>query len=262
MKKIALIVGCFLCSLCSIHATQKSLAPLLMQLQQQTADSSKHAINQQLIEQLTSYLSQQNALQARIDSLPYIGAVCDKDSTLRIISWNYGLQNGSYATHAIFIKKTGKDKNILHVFSTTETQLPEPKKVYQAKNWYGALYYRIVKQKNRYLLLGYAAYQPDTRVKLIDVLNYKNSKPVLGEAIFNCHGKKQHRMVFEYSSRVQMLLQYDERQKAFIFDHLSPEEPSMQGVPAYYGPDFSYNGLFYRKKNWTLQEDLDLKNIE
>ncbi len=260
MKKIALIVGCLLCSMCSIHATQKSLAPLLMQLQQVVADSIKHATNQQLIEQLTTYLSQQNALRARIDSLPYIGAVCDKDSTLRIVSWNYGLQNGSYATNAIFIKKVGKNKNLLHVFSTQQAQLPQPKKVYQAKNWYGALYYRIVKQKNRYLLLGYSTYQPDTRVKLIDVLNYRSNKPVLGESAFDCQGKKQHRMVFEYSSRVQMQLQYDESRKAFIFDHLSPEEPSMQGIRAYYGPDFSYDGLFYRKKYWTLQEDLDIKN--
>ena len=50
--------------------------------------------------------------------------------------------------------------------------------------------------------------------------------------------------------------------KGFIFDHLSPEEPSMEGIKASYGPDFSYDGLFYRKKKWTLVSDLDVKNRE
>lgn len=245
-----------------LQAAQKDIAPLLEQLQLPMADSLKHQVSEQIEQKLVTYFSTKDGLKARIDSLSYIGGVADADSTLRIVTWNYGLSDGTYGFHAIFIKKNGKQAPLVHAFSTTQSTLPEINKKYTAKNWYGALYYRIVYHKKQYYLLGYNVYQPSTRVKLIDVLTYTNNRPVLGSKNFQVKNKVQGRMVFEYSSRVQMLLQYDDAQKGFVFDHLSPEEPSMEGIRAYYGPDFSYDGLFYCKKKWTLQEDLDVKNVD
>lgn len=245
-----------------LQAAQKDIAPLLEQLQTPISDSLKHQVSEQIEQALLSYFSTQNALTARLDSLSYIGGAADADSTLRIVTWNYGLSDGTYGCHAIFIKKNGKKAPLVHAFATTQTTLPEINKKYTAKNWYGALYYRIIYYKKQYYLLGYSTYQTSTRVKLIDVLTYVNNRPVLGSKVFEVKNKLQGRMVFEYSSRVQMLLQYDELQKGFVFDHLSPEEPSMEGIRAYYGPDFSYDGLFYRKKKWELQEDLDVKNVD
>lgn len=245
-----------------LHAAQKDIAPLFMQLQTPIADSLKHQVSQQIEQQLLAYFSTPGGFSARIDSLSYVGGVADTDSTLRIVTWNYGLSDGTCGYHAIFIKKNGKQAPLVHAFSTQQANLPELNKKYTAKNWYGALYYRIVYHKKQYYLLGYNTYQTSTRVKLIDVLSYVNNRPQLGNRIFEMGNKLQGRVVFEYSSRAQMLLQYDELQKGFVFDHLSPEEPSMEGIRAYYGPDFSYDGLFYHKKKWTLKEDLDVKNID
>lgn len=259
MKKIISVI-CFCTFFAGAWASQKSLAPLLEQLQQADADSVKIALNKQIKTQLLAYLQANHAFTACIDSLPYIGSVYDADSTLRIVSWNYGLTSGNYGCNAIVVKNRRNKAPWVHVLSTESVSLPNEQKKYTAKNWYGALYYRIIKQKNRYLLLGYTMYQPATRVKLIDVLAYDNGKPYLGEKLFDWNGKIKRRIVFEYSSMVQMLLHYDEVQKGFVFDHLSPEEPSMKDIKAYYGPDFSYDGLFYKKQKWTLQEDLNVKN--
>lgn len=262
MKKYAFIVLLSWCLLLPVWSKQQTIVPLMDQLQQSTCDSLKHALNEQTKAALMNYLRANNAMKAPIDSIPYTGSVYDADSTLRIISWNYALQDGSYGCNALLIKSQRHKAPLLHAFSTQKAQLPNEKKRYTSKNWYGALYYRIIKQKNRYLLLGYSTYCPTTRVKLIEVLRYEKNKPYWGEKIFDIGKQQPYRVVFEYSSRVQMLLHYDAMQEGFIFDHLSPEEPSMKGIKAYYGPDFSYDGLFYCKKKWTLQEDLNVKNAE
>lgn len=225
-------------------------------------DSAKHQLSDSVQATVLQHLTARNALTARLDSVPFMGSIYDADSTLRIVSWNYHLQDGTYGYHAIFIKKQGRKQPLIHAFSTTQANLPTELKKYTIKNWYGSLYYRIIKHKKNYLLLGYSMYQPATRLKLIDVLSYENNKPVLGDKIFDWEGKVKRRVVFEYGSMVQMLLHYDVHQKGFIFDHLSPEEPSMQGIRAYYGPDFSYDGLFYKKRKWTYVSDLDIKNVE
>lgn len=256
-----ILLSCMLLS-SLVQAAQKDIAPLLEQLHSPIADSLKHVVSKQVEQQLVAYFSDDNLLQKTIDSLTYIGSVADADNTLRIVTWNYGLSDGSYGCHAIFIKKNGKKAPLIHAFSTTQTQLPAIHKKYNAKNWYGALYYRIIYYKKKYYLLGYTTYQTATRVKLIDVLTYQKNKPQLGEKVFEVNNKLQWRMVFEYSSYAQMLLHYDEVQKGFIFDHLSPEEPSMDGIRAFYGPDFSYDGLFYHNKKWVLRSDLDIKNLE
>lgn len=260
-KRSWILMGCML-FVSLLQAAQKDIAPLLEQLNTPISDSLKHSLSQQIEQSLLTYLSSNNALQARIDSLPNIGGVADADSTLRIISWNYGLSDGTYGCHAIFIKKNGKKAPLVHAFSTTQSSLPKNNKKYNASNWYGALYYRIVAHKKKYYLLGYSTYQTSTRVKLIDVLTYTGNRPQLGSKEFLVGQKQPLRMVFEYSSRAQMLLHYDEHQKGFVFDHLSPEEPSMEGIRAYYGPDFSYDGLFYQKRKWTYVSDLNIKNME
>ena len=261
MKKYVWIICCLL-GFCNAYAAQQPLISLMQRLQQSMPDSSKHHLSNKIQTQMAQYLNDNQAFTALLDSVPFVGSIYDADSTLRIVSWNYALQDGTYGCHAIFVKKERRKAPLIHVWQTRNVQLPSLQKKYTTKNWYGALYYRIVKHKNTYLLLGYTMYQPATRVKLIEVLQYENNKPVLGDKIFDWNGKIQRRVVFEYNSMVQMLLHYDEAAKGFVFDHLSPEEPSMEGIRAYYGPDFSYDGLFYRKKRWTLQEDLDIKNRE
>lgn len=263
MKKALVIAMGWMLAFSAAWANQQTISQLMEQLQlRQLSDSLKQATNEHIKESLITYLKTHDALRVSVDSIPYMGSVYDADSTLRIISWNYHLQTGKSGCNAIFIKSERKKAPLIHVFSTQQVQLPLEKKRYTPKNWYGALYYRIIKHKQRYLLLGYTMYQPATHVKLIEVLTYEKGKPILGDKIFDIQGKSPYRVVFEYNSMVQMLLRYDSMQKGFIFDHLSPEEPSMEGIKASYGPDFSYDGLFYRKKKWTLVSDLDVKNRE
>ena len=57
-----------------------------------------------------------------------------------------------------------------------------------------------------------------------------------------------------------MTIQYEEKAKRFVFDHLAPSKPIYQNQFEYYGPDFSYDALEYRKGKWVLVENVDVRN--
>ena len=63
-------------------------------------------------------------------------------------------------------------------------------------------------------------------------------------------------------AKANMNIEYDPEHQRFIFDHLSPSEPAFEGVYAYYGPDFTFDSLALKKKLWTLESDIDIKNKE
>ena len=71
--------------------------------------------------------------------------------------------------------------------------------------------------------------------------------------------KRKKRLFFEYSDKVYMQLNYDKSKEMIVFDHLSPSQEKFKGNYQYYGPDFSIDGLFFKKGKWILKEDLDIR---
>ena len=51
-----------------------------------------------------------------------------------------------------------------------------------------------------------------------------------------------------------MSLKFEPEYNRIIYDHLSPETPSMTGFYSYYVPDFSYDAFVFYKSKWILQE--------
>ena len=64
--------------------------------------------------------------------------------------------------------------------------------------------------------------------------------------------------MFEYSSKVVMSLrQYN---GALVFDHLAAKDEMAEGMPQFYGPDFSYDAFFSSRGKWSYEADVDVKN--
>ena len=95
---------------------------------------------------------------------------------------------------------------------------------------------------------------------MIDFLSLEKKRPTFGQKVFKKGNKTFSRMVFEYSYMANMSLVYNSETKQFVFDHLSPEEPSMKGLYQYYGPDFSVDILQERGKIWEYKSDVDVRN--
>jgi len=101
-----------------------------------------------------------------------------------------------------------------------------------------------------------------TNKKVIDVLFFDQWDNItFGAPVFLDENKKlKYRVVFEFSAQAVMLLRYEKKKKMIVFDHLSPTSPSAKGQFQYYGPDFTYDGFYFKKGIWNYRKNLDLRN--
>lgn len=131
-------------------------------------------------------------------------------------------------------------------------------------NWYGALYYKILKNKVKnqvyYTLLSLQYLDYVITRKIIDVLLFDQlGNPVFGAPIFQIDHKIKKRIVFEYSAKVSMNLKYDETLKMIVFDHLAPSESKYKGKYEYYAPDLTFDGFKFQKDRWIYKPNLDIR---
>jgi hypothetical protein len=110
------------------------------------------------------------------------------------------------------------------------------------------------------VLLGWKGNTVKSNKKVIEVLSFKNDRPVFGHTVFDGNGKTRKRVVFEYTRQASMLLNYDEDQHLIVFDHLSPPDKKLTGKYDFYGPDLSYDGYRFTNGRWRYVENLDMKN--
>ena len=225
-------------------------------------DSITYSINEKIKQEVLEFAeTDSNFYKISIGS-SRIGSVISPDSKLKIISWNYKLQDNAFAYEAVIIKNSNKKKPKVKVWSISSKEAfkPTENKTYNSKNWYGSLYYNIIPWKGDYILLGYSTYNNISKVKVIDFLSLEKKRPTFGQKVFKKGNKTYSRMVFEYSFMANMSLVYNSETKEFVFDHLSPEEPSMKGLYQYYGPDFSVDVMQEKGKYWEYKSDVDVRN--
>ena len=238
---------------------ERTTIELFNRLYQATDDSARQAANQSLREHLAVVLTHDSAFDYPFASVTHMGKVMSDDGAVRIISWNYRQDAGTYGYEA-FVMHRQKGKVRVNNLSASKGIKPKESDKYNAKNWYGSLYYNIFAIKGTYYLLGYSTYNDITKIKVIDVLSFSGSDLELGAPVFAVGKKNNLRKVFEYSAKAQMSIQYDAETNRFIFDHLSPSEPALKELFQFYGPDFSYEALSLKKKRWILEDDVDVKS--
>jgi hypothetical protein len=132
------------------------------------------------------------------------------------------------------------------------------------RRWFGAEYYKIIPVnavKTYYVLLGWKGNTVKSTKKVIEVLSFKDDKPVLGLPVFDENGKNRKRIVFEYTRQASMLLRYVPEQKLIVFDHLAPPDPKLKNQKDTYGPDLSYDGYKLENGKWIFRENLDMRNV-
>ena len=132
-------------------------------------------------------------------------------------------------------------------------------------NWTGCVYYKILlskyKNKTTYVLLGWAPHNQLSTRKLIESLNISNTRLQFGVPVFKTGARPRPRLIFEYSYKATMSLNFNSDKKMIVFDNLSSSDPrpEMKTVYSTYGPDMSYNGLKFEKGFWVLYKDIDIR---
>jgi hypothetical protein len=203
------------------------------------------------------------------DSLPAVSKITSADGYVRIYTWILpSREDGTFKYYGIIHRMNPKSRQIkiigLMDFNI-EKEAAEANEL-KSDTWYGAAYYELIEKKinksTQYIVLGWKGNDRLTTKKVIDLLYFDEWDNVtFGAPVFvDDAGKKKYRMIFEYNAQAVMLLRYDKQKKMIVFDHLSPSSPSAKGQFRYYGPDFTYDGLQFKKGLWNYKTNLDLRN--
>ncbi|MBN4065996.1 hypothetical protein JYT51_01530 [Candidatus Amoebophilus asiaticus] len=215
---------------------------------------------------LKKVLEKEGSFEYPFDSLDKISILEPKNHSFRIFTWHLLKDDLTYK-HYGYIQAKNKDNTILYKLIDNSHQITKPEdSILNYRNWYGAHYYTLLENKHKrkkyFTLLGWDGNNRFTTKKLIETLTFnENCEPVFGAPIINAKdGITNTRLIFEYDAQAVMLLRYDKKKKMIIYDHLSPQKPEYEGIYLFYGPDFTYDGLKFKKGKWQLVEHLKLKN--
>ena len=247
----------------------------LLKLRSAKTDEEMDRLNIVFKKEMEAFLKSEGAFDYPFTLLKTIAVLDSEDELVRIINWNIEYTDFSYSYTGFVLKKEeGKEKvTVTELIDKLDPYAPKPEGIIDAKNWYGALYYKIIPfghhGKTEYLLIGWDGGTTGSNFKLMDVLTFSGNSPKFGSPVFKANRTTLKRVVYEYSNLSNMSMRFDPKNGRVVFDHLSPESPVLEGVYSYYIPDMSYDcyRYDYDAENWVLQEDVimtnpDDKNVE
>lgn len=225
------------------------------------SDSVRLQCNDSITLLLNSALQLSESFIYPFDSLVYVGKITSNDNLLRVYTWDIVTDSGLVFS-GFLQSSSGK---ITRLEQRKKAYLPTLKQSISTRDWYGALYYRVVAYKYHkqkiYLLAGWSQCAPQHQYKVLDVLSFDEfGSAQLGLPIFfDEEGEVFARAVFEYDLAVVMFLDYQPSKKRFVFDHLSPMKYFEDDVVTL-GPDMSFDAYVRKSKGWFLKEDIRVKN--
>ena len=246
---------------------EDSLKTVFEKIANSKVDDQKRNDNRELLRLFDKILETPDVFEYPFDSLRYLGKIASKNKKVRILTWNLSFNDGTYKYFG-YIQYKIKNKMLTFKLDDKRDEIKNPKKdLLTHDKWLGALYYDIVTVKSKgreyYTLLGWDGNDMFSNKKIVEILYFsKSGKPRFGAPLIKVKNRSYRRAIFEYANRASMLLRYFEKDKRIVFDHLSPSESRYEGQKQYYGPDFSYDALEFKKGKWHYQSTINFKSSE
>ncbi len=240
-----------------INQSEVLLHSLFNRLYRAKNDAHRQVINDSICKEFTRTFSQPASFDYPFDSLQYVGKVYSTDRALRIYSWNYIAQSGNY--HFVCFIQRKQDNVVFRLKQPKTVYLPQEQEEISPNNWYGALYYSAIPYKYQkkivYLLLGWSRYSENRNFKIIDVLSFENNQIRLGDPLFHTNESILSRVIIPYTSRYTLTLQYDQKNKMIIFNHLSSGNNGSTAIP-----DENFSAYLVTKTGLKFKDELLLKD--
>ena len=248
---------------------QDSLNSLSYKIINNTIEPERYNSNYTFIRTLVSALKISGSFNFSFDSLKSVSIQNSPDFQFRIFSWSVLNNDGSYRFYGTV--QMNKPDGKLEMFPLVDYSpaIKNPGDTLTDNNkWYGAQYYKIIPVINNvktpyYILLGWKGNTIKSTKKVIEVLYFKDGKAFFGMPVFDGDNERiaQKRIIFEYTRKSSMLLNYIAENATIVFDHLAPPDIKLTGKKELYGPDFSYDGYKLQNGRWKFNSDLQLKNL-
>jgi hypothetical protein len=251
-----------LCSAQNLAELELKLKDRLSQLRNAKSNTEINKLNSQFTKEMGEFLKKEGAYEFEFTQLSTVADLKSEDGLVRIVHWNLEYSDFSYS-YAGFILHRDPENESTAMFSLIDVTDPYtliPEQVIDSKNWYGALYYKIIpveyNNEFQYVLFGWDGATTSSNFKLIDVLVFKGNTAKFGSPLFVNKNKVLKRVVFEFADKSIMSLKMDQKRNRIVFDHLSPETPALTGLYSYYVPDFSYDAYVWEEDRFILNEDV------
>lgn len=194
------------------------------------------------------------------DSLVTISKQSPKDDAFRIFTWQLVVNENNVRKHGAIQMKTDDGSLKLFPLIDKSSVFDEPEdSIVDNLNWVGAIYYKIIETqssgKKYYTLLGYDENNIRSDQKIIEILTFKNGKPVFGSYQFsfpNDGTKKPKiaRYIMTYKKYASPRLTFDTALNMIVLEHMISEtgEPEKKYT---YIPDGDYEGLKWQDGRWV-----------
>lgn len=201
-----------------------------------------------------------NSFYFPFDSLVTISKLSPEDSSFKIYTWQLVVNEDVVRKHgAIQMRTSDGSLKLFPLIDKTEVTIDIGDTISDNFGWIGAVYYKLITKKafgkNYYTLLGYDENNINSDRKIIEVLTFKEGKPIFGGAFFsfqdNSINKKSFaRYIMEYKKNASPRLTYDPEMDMIIYEHMISEtgEPTKKYT---YIPDGDYEGLKWRDGKWV-----------
>ncbi len=225
--------------------------------------SERDSANKLFQSGLISYLSQEGNYLNPLPEIDNMLRLESPDKRFAIYTWQRPDANRRYERYGLIAGEFKGETKVIELKDQL-AQIPDLQfKRCTAEEWPGAIYYAIHEmpgEKNKYLLLGLAMGEPLNR-KIIEIIKVgKRGKVSFGEKHFKVDqwmdrvlSKPPRRLVLSYNAKYSASLRWNEEIEMVIMDHLGPPEPKMKGLYQMYGPDFSYDALYWEDGWWNLK---------
>lgn len=250
---------------------EDSLSYYLNQVRTSREDAQKLEWNRQFKAYLMKTLEKDDAFTFPFDSLQSIGKLTSPDAAFRLFNWNIEKKDFTQSYFAILLVPGNRKEKVIELRDMRPAIQHAENAVCDQRKWLGCLYYDIIVSRDRgkkeYTLLGFDMNDRSSKKRIIEGLSFSGDKVVLGLPIFEVKdgdkSKTQKRIVFEYSSEVQMAMKFHAKEKRIVFDHLSPNDARAEGLYEFYFPDGSYDALELEDSGkWKYLSDVDVRGVK
>ena len=249
---------------------EKNLQQLSYRIVNDSLQADRLKANIEFIPKLVEALKIPNSFLYPFDSLSQISVISPPDAAFRIFTWQLWLDNGLFRYYGA-IQMNEPQLKLFPLFDYSDSLFYPIQQQLTPQQWYGALYYNIYefkeKKKNKYyLLFGWDGNDLWSNKKILDVLHFKDGKPVFGAPVFffeDSLGNQttQHRIILEYRNDAVVTLNYSEEDAMIIFDHLTAPQQHMQDLKFAQIPDGTYEGFKFKKGKWIHVKKIQTINI-
>jgi len=223
--------------------------------------------NTDFVKNLVKVLAIPYSFQYPFDSLQTVSIENAPDNAFRIFTWEIEKDDNYYRQYGAIQMNTKDGKlKLFPLFDYSEFTAKPCDSVRSARQWIGALYYKVLKNsyngKDYYALLGLDDNDFLTTRKWIDVLTFNGrGEPEFGAPVFQYAydtikaEPPVDRFLFEYRKDAKARLNYDPGLNAIVFDHVISENKKPWDKTTLV-PSGLYEGFQWRNGKWVHVKDM------